>query len=185
MAASGPRTLRLAGEIADGWLGALTPAGALSDVLRELAAGRARTGRDLAGFEVLPSLPTAVAGDLHSAVDLLRAHYVYLLSIGDPHVNCHYRLAVDLGHVRQAAEVRRRLAAGDPRGAAAAVPTGFVEATALVGPVPRIARRMRAYAEAGATTLGVTISATATDTAGRLDQLRLVADALKLSGAQD
>ncbi|MHC3474090.1 LLM class flavin-dependent oxidoreductase [Streptomyces sp. 7R007] len=181
LAAAGPRTLRLAGEIADGWLGALTPAEALADVLRELAAGRARTGRDLTGFEVLPSLPTAVAADLDTAVDLLRAHYAHLLGIGDPDANCHYRLAVALGHARQAARVRRRLAAGDPTGAAAAVPAGFVDATALAGPVDRIARRMRAYAEAGVTSLGVMVSATDTDVTGRVGQLRLAAHALRLS----
>ncbi|MFG2792117.1 LLM class flavin-dependent oxidoreductase [Streptomyces sp. NPDC048419] len=183
LAASGPRTLRLAGEIADGWLGALTPVDALPDVVRALEAGRARTGRGLTGFELLPSVPTAVANDLDAAVDLLRDHYVYLLGIGDPEANCHYRLAVDLGHARQAAQVRRHLAAADRAAAAAAVPAAFVDATALVGPVRRIAHRMRAYADAGATTLGVMVSATATDVAGRVEQLRCAAEALHLSRA--
>ena len=185
LAASGPMSLRLAGEIADGWLGVFTTPEALAEAVVELTAGRARAGRALDGFEVLPSLPTAFADDLDSAVDLLRDHYVYLLGIGAPEENCYCALAVQLGFGQEAALVRARLTAGDRAGAAAAVPREFVDRTALAGPVRRVAERMQAYAGAGATTLGVMVSAAATDTAGRIRLLRQAATALELSGVGD
>jgi hypothetical protein len=65
------------------------------------------------------------------------------------------------------------------------VPSGFIRETALVGPVDVVAQRMRAYADAGVTTLGVMVSAAATSTDGRVDILRRAARALTESGVGD
>ncbi|MGW5660944.1 hypothetical protein ACWEWG_12715 [Streptomyces sp. NPDC003758] len=144
-------------------------------------AGRpARAAEDL-GYS-LALAPEGMRSDTPSVLGLVAG--ATRRGIGDPDANRHYRLAVTFGHARQAAEVRRRLVAGDRVVAAAAVPAEFVDATALAGPVRRIARRMRACAEAGVTTLGAMISATATDVTGRFEQLRLAADTLDLSGAE-
>ena len=45
--------------------------------------------------------------------------------------------------------------AKDYAGAAAAVPLGFLDSTALLGPKERIAEKMQAMAESGVTTLSV------------------------------
>jgi alkanesulfonate monooxygenase SsuD/methylene tetrahydromethanopterin reductase-like flavin-dependent oxidoreductase (luciferase family) len=52
----------------------------------------------------------------------------------------------------------------------------------LIGSVDRVADRMRAYAQAGVTTLGIMVSAAATTTAGRISILELAAEALARSG---
>ncbi|WP_328914225.1 MULTISPECIES: LLM class flavin-dependent oxidoreductase [unclassified Streptomyces] len=182
LAAVGPRALHLAGRIADGWLGVFTPPEAVSDALTHITSGRRAAGLSMAGFEVLPSLPTSVADDPRTAIDALRGQYVYLLGIGDPERNFYCALARTLGYGEDIARMRERLAAGDTGAAAAAVPAEFVDRTALAGPVPRIADRMRAYADAGVTTLGIMVSAAATSLEGRLHILAAAAEALQLAG---
>ncbi|MBT2438967.1 hypothetical protein J7E93_02260, partial [Streptomyces sp. ISL-36] len=54
--------------------------------------------------------------------------------------------------------------------------------TALIGPVDRIADRMRDYADVGVTTLGVMVSAAATGLEGRLAIVEAAARALERSG---
>ena len=72
----------------------------------------------------------------------------------------------------------------DRAGAAGAIPFDLIDATALVGPVDRIAERLGAYADAGVTTLGVMVSAAATDLDGRLAILHAVAEARKTLGVE-
>ncbi|MEV7088438.1 LLM class flavin-dependent oxidoreductase [Streptomyces sp. NPDC093085] len=183
LAAVGPRNLRLAGEIADGWIGVFTSPEAVAEAVATIAEGRKTAGKDLTGFEVLPSLPTAVGPDPATAADLLRQQYVYLMGMGDPERNVYCALARRMGHGDAADALRERLAAGDRAGAAAALPLELIDRTALIGPVPRIAARMAEYAEAGVTTLGIMVSAASATLEGRLAILRECAAALERSGA--
>jgi alkanesulfonate monooxygenase SsuD/methylene tetrahydromethanopterin reductase-like flavin-dependent oxidoreductase (luciferase family) len=64
LAGLSPAMLRLAGEIADGVVLWACPASYVKDVVgKEVAAGRARTGRDLTGFDICAAVPTAVVND--------------------------------------------------------------------------------------------------------------------------
>ncbi|ATO12644.1 LLM class F420-dependent oxidoreductase [Micromonospora sp. WMMA2032] len=182
LAAVGPKNLRLAGEIADGWIGVFTSPALAAEAIGQVRAGRERVGRTMVGFETLPCLPTAIADDVTEAVDLVRGQYAYLLGIGDPERNVYVALARRLGYVGEVEKVHDLVLAGDRVAAGAAVPEGFVLQTALVGPPDRVAGRMREYAEAGVTTLGVMVSAAATDTAGRVAILRRAAQALRRAG---
>ncbi|MER8002651.1 MULTISPECIES: LLM class flavin-dependent oxidoreductase [unclassified Streptomyces] len=182
LAAVGPRNLRLAGEIADGWIGVFTSPDAVADAVEAIGEGRKRAGKDLAGFDVLPSLPTAVGPDPATAADQLRGQYVYLLGIGDAERNIYCAMARRMGYGDAAGELRARLAAGDRAGAAAALPLDLIDRTALIGPVPRIAARLAEYAAAGVTTLGVMVSAAAATVEGRLAILEDCAAALEQSG---
>ncbi|MFF4534407.1 LLM class flavin-dependent oxidoreductase [Streptomyces sp. NPDC001407] len=182
LAAVGAGSLKLAGEIADGWIGVFTSPEAVAEAVAGIRAGRERAGRDMAGFDVLPSLPTAFADDVETAVDQLRDHYVYMLGIGDPATNFYCSLARRMGYEAEIEHFAERLAAGDRAGAARAVPLGFVDRTAMVGPVARVAERMREFAGAGVTTLGIMLSPARTDHDGRLRILRLAAEALEVSG---
>ncbi|WP_018547660.1 LLM class flavin-dependent oxidoreductase [Streptomyces sp. LaPpAH-108] len=180
LAAVGPRNLRLAGEIADGWLGVFTSPEAVMEGVAEIRKGRGAVGMD--GFEVLPSLPTAIARTVEEAADLLRGQYVYLMGIGDPDKNFYCEMARAMGYSTAVSAFLARLEAGDRAGAGAALPLAFIDRTALIGPVDRIADRMRAYADAGVTTLGVMVSAAATDLRGRLSLVEAAALAFERSG---
>ncbi|MFJ3883259.1 LLM class flavin-dependent oxidoreductase [Streptomyces sp. NPDC090077] len=177
LGAVGPRNLRLAGEIADGWIGVFTSPDGVREAVAEIARGRAARGLTLDGFEVIPSLPTAVADTVEEAAEQLRGQYRYLMGIGDPETNFYCRLARGFGFEEGVERMHERLAAGDQAGAAAAVPTEFIAMTALVGDEDRIAGRMKDYADAGVTTLSIMVSAAATTLEGRLGILRTCAKA--------
>jgi alkanesulfonate monooxygenase SsuD/methylene tetrahydromethanopterin reductase-like flavin-dependent oxidoreductase (luciferase family) len=66
------------------------------------------------------------------------------------------------------------------RDAAAAVPLEFIDRTSLLGPVERIAERMREYHAAGVTTLSVSLFVA--DVESGVQTLRQVAEALDRSG---
>lgn len=176
LAAVGPRNLELAGEIADGWFGVFASPGTVAGARDHLAAGRARSGGDLRGFDVMVSVPMVVHDDPRAAAEAVRHYSARFLSLGHRHDNFYYRLLERLGHGAAAAEVQDRQRAGDAAGAAEAVPFEFVDSTALLGPVERIAERMTAYAEAGVTTLS--ISPFVPTVAGRIETLRLARRAL-------
>ncbi|MER7406694.1 LLM class flavin-dependent oxidoreductase [Streptomyces sp. NPDC000070] len=177
LAAVGPRSLRLAGRIADGWLGVFTPPDAVRSAVTRIRQGRAEAGLGLDGFEVIPCLPTAVAADVTDALDQLRGQYAYLMGIGDPETNFYCALARRTGFGDAVTRMRDLLARGEREAAAAAVPAEFIDATALAGDQARIADRMRAYAAAGTTTLSVMASAAATTPEGRITILETCAKA--------
>src|ERR1700744_6179438 len=73
LAGLSPAMLRLAGEIADGVVLWACPASYVGDVVvREVAAGRARAGKDLAGFDICAAVPSAVVDDPAGAHDGIR-----------------------------------------------------------------------------------------------------------------
>ncbi|WP_199442840.1 LLM class flavin-dependent oxidoreductase [Umezawaea beigongshangensis] len=181
LAAVGPKNLELAGEIADGWIGVFTSPERVRTAVGHLAAGRARAGLGMDTFDVLPCLATSFAEDPRTAADALRAHYAYLLGIGDPERNFYCGMAVQLGFEHAVAELHDRLRAGDRDAAAASLPFEFIDATSLVGPVDRVASRMADYAAAGVTTLGIMVSAAATTLEGRLSVIGRAALALERS----
>src|SRR5437763_12311082 len=64
LAAVGPKNLELAGEIADGWLAVCFAPEHAAEQLDSIAAGRARAGLKLDGFDVVPSVPPVVRDDV-------------------------------------------------------------------------------------------------------------------------
>lgn len=156
LAALGPRSLALAGELADGWLAAYFSPEHAADQLATISEGRGWGGRPLDGFDIAPRVPTAVAADVATAVDLVRGQLAfYIGGMGSRQQNFYNDLAASIGFAEAAAQIQDRYLAGDRSGAAAAVPTELADAVCLLGPPERIADRMHAYAEAGVTTLSV------------------------------
>lgn len=176
LAAVGPRSVELAGRIADGWIGMFATPERVAEVAAEVA--RIRGGSP--GFELLPCVGAAIADDPREAAGLLRTHAAHLLTLGTAERNPYCGVARELGFGAAVSTVRDRGSAGDIAGAAAAVPFDFLDRTALLGPVERIARRMADYAASGATTLSIMVSAADTTVAGRLRILHDVAAARAL-----
>lgn len=185
LGAVGPKNLRLAGEIADGWIGVFSAPEQVEESISHIRQGRDLAGRDMVDFDAMPCLATSIGEDIDESIDRLRAQYAYLMGIGSTERNFYCALAGRLGYTHEAADVSGRAHAGDREGAARAVPRDFIDQTSLVGPVDRIADRMRAYADAGATTLSIMISAVSTDLDGRLAILEQAMSAFELSGTAD
>lgn len=155
IAAIGPKNLEQTGEIADGALLIFPSAAHLEDTaLRHIRAGRAKAGLTLDGFDVCPTLPLAVGKDVAALADLFRPYTaLYVGGMGSRRQNFYNQLAQRMGYEKEAAEIQDKYLGGDKDGAAAAVPQRLIESTCLLGPIERIADGMRAYADAGVTTL--------------------------------
>jgi F420-dependent oxidoreductase-like protein len=156
LAAIGPKNLELAGAIADGWLAIFFTPEFAEEHLAHVRAGRAAAGKELAGFDVAPTVPLVVGDDLATCVEPVRGWAaLYIGGMGSREHNFYNQLAGRMGFAAAAARVQERYLARDYAGAAAAVPEELVEQTALLGSVERLADRMRAFAAAGVTTLTV------------------------------
>jgi F420-dependent oxidoreductase-like protein len=156
LAAVGPKNLELAGEIADGWLAIFLSPRHTGEWLAHIAAGRAKAGKDLAGFDVVPTVPVVCGDDLDTCAEPLRAYAaLYVGGMGSREQNFYNQLAVRMGYGEHAALVQERYLARDYAAAGAAVPFEFIDQTSLIGPMERIADGLQAYRDAGVTTLSV------------------------------
>lgn len=181
LAAVGPKNLELAGEVADGWLAVFYAPEFADEQLAAVRAGRAKVGKELAGFDVVPSVPVVVGDDVAACAELVRFYAaLYVGGMGSRQQNFYNQLATRMGYGDAAREVQDLYLAKRQRDAAAAVPLEFIDRTSLIGPKERIAERMREYAAAGVTTLSVTLFVA--DRESGVQTLRDCAEALELSG---
>jgi F420-dependent oxidoreductase-like protein len=182
LAAVGPKNLELAGEIADGWLAVFFAPKYAGEQLERIAAGRAKVGKTLDGFDVVPTVPLVIGDDVDACAAPVRGYAaLYVGGMGSREQNFYNALATRMGYGDAAAEVQNRYLARDYEGAAAAVPAEFVDSTALLGPEQRISERMAEFAAAGVTTLTITPFGSTLDE--RLAALSTALDALQASGA--
>ena len=181
LAAVGPRNLELAGEIADGWLAIFFSPEHAAVSMDPLQAGRIRGGRHDQPFDVVPTVPVVIADDLEHAAAPVRGYAaLYVGGMGSKEQNFYNALARRMGFEAEADEVQRLFLDRRHREAAAAVPLDFIDQTALIGPRERIRDRLHAYAEAGVTTLSVSVLDPTL--AQRLHTIRTMAELLDESG---
>lgn len=154
LGAIGPRAVRQAGEIADGWLPfLLDPARpeVLMDPLRE---GAAAAGRGPEEIDVAPVVPVAIADDPGEARHMTRPWLAfYLGAMGAREKNFYVELAERYGHGEAARACQERFAAGDRAGAAAALTDELIDAGTIATTSAGLDARLAAYEAAGATTL--------------------------------
>jgi F420-dependent oxidoreductase-like protein len=141
-----PRAVELAAEIADGWLPLF------------FSPERARTmfpapfRRE--GFDIAACVPAVALDDVQAARDALKGYYaLYVGGMGARGTNFYNELARRYGYEEEAERIQRLYLDGKHRDAAATVPDALVDEMALVGPPERIADRLAAWRESGATTL--------------------------------
>jgi F420-dependent oxidoreductase-like protein len=165
LAAVGPKNLQLAGEIADGWLAVFFAPEFAQEQLAALNVG----GRP---FEVVPSVPVVIGDDVAMCAELVRMYAaLYVGGMGSREQNFYNQLATRMGYGDAAREVQELYLAKRHRDAAAAVPLEFIDRTSLLGPVDRVAERLRAFAGAGVTELSAIVFGDADSGAEQLRQL--------------
>lgn len=181
LAAIGPKNLELAGELFDGWLAIFYSPEFGADQLANIAAGRQRVGKSLAGFDVVPTVPVVFGDDLDECAMPLRAYSaLYIGGMGSRDKNFYNQLACRMGFEEAAGKVQELYLAKQKVEAMAAVPLEFVDRTALIGPPDRVADRLQAYAHSGVTTL--TIASYAGDLQTRIDTVRTMAELVEKAG---
>jgi F420-dependent oxidoreductase-like protein len=184
LASIGPKNLELTGEIADGWLAIFFSPEHAHEQLALINAGREKVGKTLDGFDVVPTAPLVIDDEWKLAAETVRPYAaLYIGGMGSREQNFYNNLACRMGYEAEAAEIQDLYLAKDYAAAAAKVPVGFIDSTSLLGPRERIADKMRVLAEAGVTTL--TVSVALQDLERGTAALRIAAEALDKAGVGD
>jgi alkanesulfonate monooxygenase SsuD/methylene tetrahydromethanopterin reductase-like flavin-dependent oxidoreductase (luciferase family) len=150
LAGLSPAMLRLAGEIAEGvLLWACTPDYVRDVVVPEVTAGRARAGKPLDGFEIVPAVPSTVGGDRAVVLDGVRneLHRYF----GLPFYRAMFAtagFAADLAAYDAAAP--------DRKAQKQAITEEFIEELCALGTAADVRAGIERYRTAGATNLLVT-----------------------------
>jgi alkanesulfonate monooxygenase SsuD/methylene tetrahydromethanopterin reductase-like flavin-dependent oxidoreductase (luciferase family) len=145
VAALSPAMLRLAGEVADGVLLWLCCPDYIRDVvIPEVAKGRERAGKTLAGFDVVPAVPTALVADPAEPHAAMRKDL--LPYFGLPF----YRAMLERSGF--SAEIEAfDAAAGNVEQMQAAISTRFLDQLTAVGDEAAVTAGLERYRAAGAT----------------------------------
>ncbi|MGF1662350.1 MAG: LLM class F420-dependent oxidoreductase [Kineosporiaceae bacterium] len=150
----GPRSVRLTGEIADGWLPGLYTPEREAVALAPLDEGIARGGRQRSDVTIANIVEVVRDDDVDAARDELRpllASYVGPKGVGL--VNAYFELACEMGWEAEAHAIRDHYLDGRRGDAAAAVPDSLLDEFALLGPLDRIVDRLAAWRESRVDTL--------------------------------
>jgi F420-dependent oxidoreductase-like protein len=181
LAAVGPKNLELTGELFDGWLAIFYSPEYAKESLAHIETGRAKVGKTMDGFDVVPSMPIVIGDDVQACADPIRWYAaLYIGGMGSREKNFYNQLAVRMGYEAAAKEIQDLYLDRKYDEAAAAVPFEFLDQTALLGSKERIAERMQVLAASGVTTL--TITPSTGDINERKAALKTAVEALELAG---
>jgi len=184
LAAIGPKNLELAGEKCDGWLAIFFDPEFAQDQIASIQTGKDRAGRSDAAFDIVPTAPVVIGDDVKACADPVRGYAaLYIGGMGSREQNFYNRLAVRMGYEKEAKDIQDLYLDRRYDDAAAAVPFEFIDRTALLGSVDRVAEKMQALARAGVTTLN--ISAYGATQQERMATLRAASEALDKAGVGD
>jgi F420-dependent oxidoreductase-like protein len=178
LATLGPKALEYTGAAADGWLGtSFTPehAAAHLDYLRRGAEG---AGRSLADIDIQVGGTVAFGDDLDALVEPLKPAMAFTLgAMGSAKTNFYNDAFKRGGWEDIALEVQRLWIAGKRPEAIAKVPLEMVTQANLLGDTEMVRKRIRAFRDAGVTTLRV--NPQGRDLAERLATLGRVMDLVR------
>ena len=148
LAAMGPKAVAQAFEIADGWL----PLFWSPEKAREVWGDAIADAKE--GFDIAATAPAILIDDAEVGREFLKPYYaLYIGGMGARGKNFYNDLFARYGYEAEALEIQDLYLDGKKRDAAAAVPDAFVDEVALVGPKERLAERIAAWRESGATSL--------------------------------
>ncbi len=177
LAAIGPKNMQLAAEICDGVIPTFFSPEHTAVMRDELQIGveRAGHGKTLDDVALAATVQVFVGEDMQQARDLMRPFIgLYVGGMGSRKQNFYNTLVQRYGFEDAAKEVQDLYLDGKKDEACAAIPDGLIDTIAICGPPEHVRERLAAYKAAGVHTLGV--APMAFDKAGRLEQLRLIAE---------
>ena len=151
-------TVKLTGEIADGWLPLGFVPGSLPEYLPWLEEGFKRSGTDksLKNFDIQAGVHVEVNTDVKAALAKLKPEVaLYVGGMGHKDKNFHKEMMIRRGFGDAAQRVQELFLAKRKEEATAAVPDEWVDMKSLVGPPARIKQRYGAWEDSGATSLTV------------------------------
>ncbi|HEY1277208.1 MAG TPA: LLM class flavin-dependent oxidoreductase [Thermoleophilaceae bacterium] len=147
LAGLSPGMLRLAGEVADGvilWL--CNPDYIRDVVVPTVAEGRAKAGRDPAGFDIVAAVPAAITNEPGPVRSRLRQDLIPYFSLP------FYRAMLERsGYADDVAGFDAGMQEGGPEAATAAISDGFLDVLTAIGSAEEAAQSVRRYRDAGTT----------------------------------
>ena len=169
LATLGPNALEYTGEAADGWLGtSFTPEHADAH-LDPIRAGAEAAGRSLGDIDIQAG-GTVAFGDAEALAEPMKAGLAFTLgAMGSARTNFYNDAFKRGGWNAVARESQALWVAGKRDQAAAVIPDEMVMQTNLLGDEAAVRERLRAYRDAGVTTLR--LSPAGRDLRSRLDTL--------------
>ena len=161
LGAEGPKNVKLATEIADGWI-PLYYSPLRPEVYGSL-------GQTKPGFEVCVTvMGCRITDDIEDALMTTKASLAfYIGGMGAKDRNFHMELMSRMGYEAEAHKIQGLFFEGKRDEAIPLVPTAFADEISLVGPKERIRERLQAWEESAVTTMIVS---------GDLDTMRGIAE---------
>ena len=182
LATLSPRSLELTGELADGWLGtSFTPEHAQS-FFEPIARGAARAGRSLQDLDLQVGGSVAFGDEVGRTIATRKRGLAFTLGAMGSARHNFYNAAFRRGGFEDVAVESQRLwLSGDRERAAERIPDDMVLQTSLIGDESAVRERIRAYAEAGVTTL--LLHPAGRNASDRLDTLARAVDLVRREAA--
>jgi F420-dependent oxidoreductase-like protein len=172
IAALGPKSLELTGEVADGWLGnAFMPEHA-EVFMASIRAGCERAGRSLDELDLAIPVAVEFTDDVEEAGRRHAGGYAFTIgAMGNAGRNFYNRAFTEQGFGDEVEAVHQLWQDGRREEAAARVPFDIGFKTNLLGPPATIKDRVRLYRDAGITTLQAKLSGTGQEQVDTVAQL--------------
>jgi F420-dependent oxidoreductase-like protein len=159
LATLGPKAMEMTGEMANGWLGTSFIPEQADIFLDPLKRGLAKSGRQLSDIDVQVGGSLEIDEDVERLIEARRAAMAFTLGgMGSAQTNFYNDAFRRAGYEDAAIEVQSLWVNGDKEAAIRAVPDEMVLKTNLIGTREMVIERVKAYAEAGVTTLRITTS---------------------------
>jgi F420-dependent oxidoreductase-like protein len=149
-----PRSLRLTGELAAGWLGtSFVPSGA-PRVLADIEAGAKSVGRRLADIDIHVGGPVQFGSDVDELIEPRKRRLAFSMgAMGSAQHNFYNQAYQRAGYEDVAKEVQQLWLKGAHADATALVPDELVLQTSFLGTPQMVQGQFRAYRDAGVTSL--------------------------------
>ena len=183
LATLSPKSLEMTGELADGWLGTSFMPEHADVFFDHIATGAARAGRSLADLDLQAGGVVAFSDDVDRLIPPRKPGLAFTLgAMGSREHNFYNAAFRRAGYEEVAIDVQNLWLDGNRQEAAARVPDELVLQTNLLGTAEMVKSRIRAYRDAGVTTLRV--DPHGASLAERLETLGRVAELAKAVGAE-
>jgi len=149
--AIGRKSVEFAAEVCDGWIPIFFSVDEWESAWGEhIEAGLNKGGRSRDDFSVSPSVQVAIDGDLDTARNVVKMGLMlYLGGMGSKKTNFYVDLTHRFGFGDAADEVQSLYLDGKRDEAYAAIPDELVDATAMIGTEEEVAKRVKAFDDAG------------------------------------
>jgi len=154
LATLGPKSLQMTGELADGWLGTCFLPEHAEVFLADLQAGADKAGRSLAELDIQAGGYFEIGENVEELIAQRKPGMAFQLgAMGSPKTNFYNDAYCRAGFEDTAKEVQGLWVAGKRDEATRRVPDELVLMANLVGTADMVKQRVKAFADAGATTL--------------------------------